>query len=418
MIEKTDFTELEKYITGKRVAIVGNSTSIFDFKFGKDIDNHDVIIRFNKGFPIKTESQGTRTDILMLACKLDRDRIKRYHAKYTIRRLNIPAYNFRCDYVFTNPYIHTISEGLGARASSGLMAIEWCLKQNIKSLDLYGFDFFQNPTYYNPAGYQTQHSGDGERERILGYQKDGRLKIWTKYNFNPKSKPTEERMEIVYVFDKNYIPYFNMSVQSVLKFNPNAHITVVSPEKLDIDKKYTNVVIPIRNEGILKHRDGKDRITDATFLKLHLPQLPYDKILYIDADVLCLKPLNDLWKTKCDYIGLTESHSFGAKQAKEYKHEKYGLSGVMLMNLKALREDNFEKKAFVPFNSDFLSLWCHEESIINYYFYNKLSFIDIKYNYCYNRHYDSPLLQSEIALLHFPSKEKNIMKRVFDESLK
>jgi lipopolysaccharide biosynthesis glycosyltransferase len=97
-------------------------------------------------------------------------------------------------------------------------------------------------------------------------------------------------MEIVYVFDKNYIPYFEMSVQSVLKFNPNAHITVVSPEKLDIP--YKNVVIPI---GKQKHREN-DRITDATYLKLMLPKLPLDKIIYIDADVLCLGSLNELWK--------------------------------------------------------------------------------------------------------------------------
>ena len=108
-------------------------------------------------------------------------------------------------------------------------------------------------------------------------------------------------MEIVYVFDKNYIPYFEMSVQSVLKFNPNANITVVSPEKLDIS--YKNVVIPI---GKQKHRVN-DRITDATYLKLMLPKLPLDKIIYIDADVLCLGSLKDLWKMDCDFINLCES---------------------------------------------------------------------------------------------------------------
>lgn len=208
-------------------------------------------------------------------------------------------------------------------------------------------------------------------------------------------------MEIVYVFDKNYIPYFEMSVQSVLKYNPNAHITVVSPEKLDIP--YKNVVIPI---GKQKHREN-DRITDATYLKLMLPKLPLDKIIYIDADVLCLGSLEDLWKMDCDFINLCESHIGGEKQAKAHGHKKYGLSGVMVMNLKALREFNFIEKAFKPFELD-LPLWCHEESIINHYFYDKLTFIDRKYNYCYNRIYREPV--ENIVLLHFPSSEKRYMR--------
>ena len=131
-----------------------------------------------------------------------------------------------------------------------------------------------------------------------------------------------------------------------------------------------------------------------------------------------MKPLGELWNRPCSYISLSESHTFGEKQAKEYKHEKYGLSGVMLMNLKALREDEFERKAFIPFNSSFLSLWCHEESIINYYFYNKLDFIDRKYNYCYRREYRNPVKTEDIVLLHFPSREKGNMSLVFKTVMK
>ena len=82
-------------------------------------------------------------------------------------------------------------------------------------------------------------------------------------------------MEIVFVFDSNYIPYFNKCVDSVLKYNSKAHITVVSNEKLDIPYDVITVQLP-KN---LKHREN-DRITDATYLKLMLPlMLPYKKNL-------------------------------------------------------------------------------------------------------------------------------------------
>lgn len=217
-------------------------------------------------------------------------------------------------------------------------------------------------------------------------------------------------MEIVYVFDKNYIPYFELSVKSVLKFNPNAHITVVSPEKLDIE--FENIVMDAPK---LRHRVN-DRITDATYLKLMLPKLPYDKIIYMDADVLCLKPLEDLWNMDCRFINLCESHISGERQALEHGHEKYGLSGVMLMNLASLRGYNFTKKALVPFEID-VSLWCHEETIINYYFYYNLKFIDRKFNYCYNRKYREQIPLSEVYMLHFPGKEKYHMAEIYQNKV-
>ena len=220
----------------------------------------------------------------------------------------------------------------------------------------------------------------------------------------PVKKANKVSMEIVYVFDHNYIKYFNESVKSVLKYNPDAHITVVSNEHLDIP--YDVVVMDIPSN--LKHREN-DRITSATYLKLHLPKLPYDKVLFIDADVICQAPLDELWLTPCKYICLTESHTYGDKQALEHNHEKYGLSGVMLMNLKALREDNFTEKCFVPFDYSPFKIWCHEETIINHYFYDKLTFVDRKFNYCHNRIYTKPIPESKAVLLHYCGGNKSGM---------
>lgn len=179
-MEKTDLTEVINFIKGKSIAIVGNSVSIFNSKYGKEIDNHDVVIRFNKGFPDKPESQGTRTDILILACKLSNEEMKKYNPKYTIRRLNVPEYDFTCDYVFLYDFIHQISGGLGARPSSGLMAIEFALRHEAKKVDVYGFTFFKDATYYNPEGYITKHCGETEEKRIIGYYNDKKLNIFPK----------------------------------------------------------------------------------------------------------------------------------------------------------------------------------------------------------------------------------------------
>ena len=74
------------YIRGKNVAIVGNAKSIFEKNNGKNIDKADVVIRFNKGFPKNKKSQGTKTNIVILALTLEQDEVDSYGADIVINR--------------------------------------------------------------------------------------------------------------------------------------------------------------------------------------------------------------------------------------------------------------------------------------------------------------------------------------------
>ena len=216
-------------------------------------------------------------------------------------------------------------------------------------------------------------------------------------------------MEIVYCLDQNYIPYAEISIKSVKKYNPTAKIIIVSEEPISGIGEDENFIIKLprtfRNRGV------GDRITNTAYLKLFLTKLPYDKVLYIDGDVICQAPLDELWNTKCNYIVLTESHNFGLQQAQELGVEKYGLSGMMLMNLKNLRSVNFteyclsfEDKIPTPKTG-----WCHEETLINVAFNDKLTFTDKKFNYCINRKYTNPIREKDAVLLHYVGKQKELM---------
>ncbi len=57
--------QIDEYVRGKKVAIVGNASSIFSASHGHDIDSHDVVVRFGKGVPDEFNAVhiGTRTDI-------------------------------------------------------------------------------------------------------------------------------------------------------------------------------------------------------------------------------------------------------------------------------------------------------------------------------------------------------------------
>ena len=168
-----DIQEVIRYLTGKRVAIVGNAQSIFGQN--NDIDSYDVVIRFNKGFILKPESQGTRTDILMLACDLDDDKVDSYHSKIVISRAT--KYKNKHDYILDSVDKEVLRNKIYInQPTTGFIAIDMCMTANAK-ITLYGFDFERTPTFYNPQGYKTPHHYKREEEIVRLYEKSGILTI-------------------------------------------------------------------------------------------------------------------------------------------------------------------------------------------------------------------------------------------------
>lgn len=167
-------------IKGKRVAIVGNAKSLFDLKQGAQIDSFDFVIRFNKGFITQPESQGSKTNLLLLACELTSTEISSYNSKWVANRSK--HYNNPVYFTIPNPDRQLIRDKLERQPSTGFMAIDLCLASGAKSIDLFGFDFEQTPTFYNPVGYQTQHDYPQEQQIVEEYECCGLLTI------NPKTE--------------------------------------------------------------------------------------------------------------------------------------------------------------------------------------------------------------------------------------
>lgn len=208
-------------------------------------------------------------------------------------------------------------------------------------------------------------------------------------------------MIIVYCIDEKYKSMTETSIKTVKKYNPDALIIVVSEKELTVNGADGYVTWPINRK--CRHR-AIDRISDAAYLKLLLPEiLPYDKVIFMDGDVECRCPLNELWDLPCEYINICESHNYGKRQAQELGVEKYGLTGMMVMNLKALRKLKLadlclqvEQTLLTPATG-----WYHEETCINVAMKGKLTFIDKKWNYCRNREYDEPVAPSDVRLMHY-----------------
>lgn len=194
--------------------------------------------------------------------------------------------------------------------------------------------------------------------------------------------------EFVYCADANYLPQVEMSAASVLRFNPDAHITIVSASPLET--KFENIVVDCSAYKFRPQRSG--HLSEAAYLKLLLPDaLKLDKCIYLDGDTLCRGSIAELWATPVDFIGLCHSHDAGIRQAQQIGADLYGLTAVMLLNLNALREVNFT--AITLYAQEHFRFpatpWYCDETVINCCFGDRFTFLPLRWCWCVDRRYDA-----------------------------
>lgn len=118
---------------------------------------------------------------------------------------------------------------------------------------------------------------------------------------------------IVTAADENYAPYLSVMLTSVVENNPENRplcFYVIDDGLSKTSKRHLETVISRKtnhatiqfltiDRNIYQDFLVSDHITTTAYLRISLPKLlaggPYDKILYLDADVLCLADVAELY---------------------------------------------------------------------------------------------------------------------------
>lgn len=154
----------------------------------------------------------------------------------------------------------------------------------------------------------------------------------------------------------------------------------------------------IYKEEMLKNINRRTHYTPYIFLRLlsdKIKELP-DKILYLDTDLVCYKDINTLYN-----IDMT---SYEIAAARDYIGRKwidldYLNSGVVLMNLKKIRETNSFDKCRKMCMTRRMAL--PDQTALNKCCKDKLILED-KYNEQYKRKEDTVIRHFSMQLLYFP----------------
>lgn len=124
------------------------------------------------------------------------------------------------------------------------------------------------------------------------------------------------------------------------------------------------------------------KYTKLSFLRCCFSKiLKEDKILYLDADTLVVDNIEDLWK-----LDLEDNVLIGVHEPGEWnKHlwtygldETYINSGVLVMNLKALREEKLDDSMIYLLNNN--HYWFPDQDVINLVCRSRIKYVSNIYN--------------------------------------
>lgn len=228
-------------------------------------------------------------------------------------------------------------------------------------------------------------------------------------------------IEIATAADENYAPYLSVMLTSVLDNSPldrKVHFSIISDglsaetkesiewlvaqtsnqasvEFLSVDKTtYADVLV-------------SDHITKTAYLRISLPQLLAkmhgEKVLYLDADILCLTDISELYdqplngRTIGAVIDPGQIHALARLGVVSENY--YFNSGVMLINCSLWNEQEITKKTidYLTMHGD--KIIYHDQDALNAVLYEKWWHLHPRWN-----------VQTSLITNKFPAPDKMYRK--------
>ncbi len=184
----------------------------------------------------------------------------------------------------------------------------------------------------------------------------------------------ENKLKVIPIFfaiDDKYTPFIAVALKSLIEnaskeYNYQIKIlhTNVQKKHMEQIKKFENANVNIEfvdlGYYIEKVKDKlytRDYYTNTTYFRLFLPELypQYNKVLYLDSDIIVLGDISELYNTDMgtnlvaaapddiiQYNKVFQDYAELVVGVAKYQH--YFNAGVLLMNLDELRKFNFQEK--------------------------------------------------------------------------
>ncbi|MBE7087581.1 MAG: glycosyltransferase family 8 protein [Clostridiales bacterium] len=217
---------------------------------------------------------------------------------------------------------------------------------------------------------------------------------------------------IIFAVDEIYAPFLGVTLKSIVlncDMKNEYRIHVLNTGLKEETKKNLDSILPdnffinfIDVKKQLSKIDGglclRDYYTNTTYYRFFIPNIfkEYDKVLYLDSDIILLDDVSKLFNVnlrgnliggvKDDVVAKFDAFKNYVEYGLNIKPDHYFNAGVVLMNLKAMREYNlFDKfislskveKFDIAQDQDYLNVLCKDRVKLIDNFWNVTPFNDV-----------------------------------------
>lgn len=175
-----DIRPIYDLIKGKNVAIVGNAPRILEREDGTFIDSHDVVIRFNRGYPrTKPVSLGQKTTILSIFGPTTD--INEYQDSRIVVSLGTlwDHEESEIDYFLPYGFLHNpLIKACPSNASSGCIWLCECVNAKAGNIDCFGRDRTTTKSFHHGGADESFcHSFGTEEDYMITVAKQNGIPL-------------------------------------------------------------------------------------------------------------------------------------------------------------------------------------------------------------------------------------------------
>lgn len=224
-----------------------------------------------------------------------------------------------------------------------------------------------------------------------------------------QSVDNQAPFHIAFCIDERFFMPMGVTITSIIKNNPDQHFVFhvftfdLSEDQINRTKAFEqNPQIKVHFHSVnLKDFSQFERyIADTTwsltiFIRIIVPEILKnycDKVLYLDADILCIGKLDELINLDIsNYMAavVPDARETAEQQIKKInlQHNNYFNSGMMLINLPLWTENKITLKAFEllkDLNDKNITLSFGDQDCLNLILDGKALYISIRWDYIFN----------------------------------
>lgn len=223
---------------------------------------------------------------------------------------------------------------------------------------------------------------------------------------NAEVKYTKGEIPIFFSTDNNYVPFLDVAIRSVIanaSRDYKYHIVVLNT---GLDESRTDLIKELEDENFtidfadisyavkdIEHKLPKEQHFGlATWYRLFIQSLfpQYDKIIYIDCDLVVTGDISELYHTDLEdnyMAGVIENwilnspiFSYYTKEAVGVESKNYINAGVVVLDLAKFREHQIEQKFVELINTYNFDVIDPDQSYINYLCQGHIKYLPFEWN--------------------------------------